>query len=96
MILPEYLPGSGDVFKRDVLYPGHALLPERLLGSNGNTVVFTHLEECEQFIKDVIRGHQGLSVPPHPCCGGPMIWVTADKVRKSGTGVDKHSHQSVP
>jgi hypothetical protein len=69
---------------------------KRFPGSNGNTVVFTHLEECEQFIKNVIRGHQGLAVPPHPCCGGPMIWVTADKVRKPGTGVDKHSHQSLP
>ena len=27
MELPEYLPGSGDIFNGDMLYPGHVLLP---------------------------------------------------------------------
>jgi hypothetical protein len=72
------------------------LLPYRFSRSNGNTEVFTHLEECEQFVEDVIRCHQGLSVPPHPPCGGSMIWVTAYKVCKPGTCIDKYGHQSFP
>ena len=27
MILPEYVPASGDILNGDMLYPGHTLLP---------------------------------------------------------------------